>query len=254
MPNKKNHFILRLFFSMFICLLSCHCFAGPPFLTDDPEPVAYQHLELYLFSSMDKNKITVEEPDLQSPALEANWGLLPNLQLHLIVPYVWSLPTAAPAANGIGDIETGAKYRFIQETTIIPQIGIFPLLELPAGNANQNLGNGKVWIKLPIWAQKSWGAWTTYGGGGYAINSAKNMRNYFYAGWLLQKEINEHLILGAEVFTQSRVSNNSRSFTVISAGGYYNFTNHLSLLFNAGHSVLGEQHLIAYLGLYWTGP
>ena len=239
---------------MLICLISQNSFAGPPFLTDDPEPVDYHHWEMYIFSSLDKNNVADEEPNLQSPALEANWGALSNLQLHLIVPYVWSLPAAAPAANGIGDIEAGVKYRFIQETNNVPQIGIFPLLEIPAGDVTQNLGNGKVWFKLPVWVQKSWGSWTTYGGGGYAINSAKNMRNYLYAGWLLQKNINEQLTLGVEAFTQGAVSNNSRSFMVINAGGSYNFTKQFSLLFSAGHSVIGEQHLITYLGLYWTGP
>ena len=90
--------------------------AGPPFLTDDPEPVDYHHWEFYLFSNLDKNNVVDEEPNLNAPAIEFNYGALPNLQLHLIVPYAWSLPSAAPADNGLGDIETGVKYRFIQET------------------------------------------------------------------------------------------------------------------------------------------
>ena len=80
------------------------------------------------------------------------------------------------------------------------------------------------------------------------------MRNYPYAGWLLQKDINEKLTLGAEVFTQGAASINSRSFTIINAGGLYNFTKHFSLLLSAGHSVIGENHTVSYSGLYWTGP
>ena len=30
-------------------------FAGPPFLTDDPEPVDYRHWEAYLFSAYDRS-------------------------------------------------------------------------------------------------------------------------------------------------------------------------------------------------------
>ena len=30
--------------------LAARLFAGPPFLTDDPEPVDYQHWEAYLFT------------------------------------------------------------------------------------------------------------------------------------------------------------------------------------------------------------
>ncbi len=247
--NVTSRSLVPFLFSMLVSANAC---ASPPFLTDDPVPTDYGHWEVYLFSSIDKNNVTDEEPDLTAPAVELDYGALPNLQLHLLVPYVWSLPSAAPAANGIGDIETGAGYRFIQETSDVPQVGIFPVVELPTGDANQNLGNGKVWMKLPIWAQKSWGSWTTDAGGGYVINHAQNMRNYPYAGWLLQKDITEKLTLGAEVFTQGAASTNSRSSTLLNAGGSYNFTKHFSVLFSAGHSVIGEEHLVGYLGLYWA--
>lgn len=68
-------------------------------------------------------------------------------------------------------------------------------------------------MKLPLWIQKSWGPWKTYGGAGYTINPAKNMRNYPYAGWLLQNDINDKLTLGIEIFTQGADSINSRAFT-----------------------------------------
>lgn len=156
-----------------ILLIVCKAVhAGPPFLTDDPEPIDYKHGEFYLFSILDINNVALLEPDLWGLAVEINYGPLPDVHWHAIVPYAWSLPNAAPAANGLGDIELGIKYRFIHETDKMPQVGIFPLLEIPTGNANQNLGNGVTWAKFPIWAQKSWGQWTSYGGGGYAINSA----------------------------------------------------------------------------------
>jgi hypothetical protein len=248
---KARRLISQLLFWMLILSNSNNALAGPPFLTDDPEPVDYGHWEFYLFSTLDKNIID-EKVDVNAPALEFNYGALPNIQLHLIVPYALSLPMAGPSNNGIGDIETGIKYRFIQETNNMPQVGIFPLFELPTGNANRNLGNGKLWMKLPIWIQKSWESWTSYGGAGYVINPAKDMRDYPYAGWLLQKKLNEKLTLGGEVFSQEASSINNRSFTVLNAGGFYNFTNNFSLLFSAGHSIIGEQHMIAYVGLLWT--
>lgn len=236
-----------------LCFCCTTIFAGPPFLTDDPEPVEYHHYEFYFFSMLDKNNVAIEEPQLQYPAIEINWGLLSNCQLHLIVPYAWSLPNAAPAANGMGDIEVGIKYRFIQETSNRPQVGIFPLFELPIGNADRGLGNGKLWMKLPIWLQKSWGEWKTFGGVGYAVNSAIDMRNYLYGGWLVQKDFNEHLTLGIEIFSQGAVSTQSLSFTIANVGGYYNFTKNFSMLFSAGHSIAGEPHLEGYFALYWTG-
>ena len=80
------------------------------------------------------------------------------------------------------------------------------------------------------------------------------MRNYPYAGWLFQKNINDNFTLGAEIFTQGATSINTRPFTVINAGGQYNVTKHFSLLFTAGHSIVGETHKVAYFGFYFTGP
>jgi hypothetical protein len=243
-----------IFWLISIILITVHSVvhAGPPFLTDDPEPIDYKHWEFYLFSILDKNNVALLEPDLFGPAVEINWGSLPDVHLHASIPYAWSLPNAAPAAHGLGDIELGIKYRFIHETKKIPEVGIFPLIELPTGNANQNLGNGILWAKLPIWAQKSWGKWTTYGGGGYAINSVPGMLNYFFAGWLLQRTLNDHLLLGAEIFYQDALSVNSSTSTILNVGGNYNFNKNFALLFSAGHNITGQENTVGYLGLYWT--
>jgi len=59
------------------------------------------------------------------PAMEFNMGAAPNLQLHVVIPGSYVTPQGS---YGIGDIELGAKYRFIQETATCPQVGVFPML------------------------------------------------------------------------------------------------------------------------------
>jgi hypothetical protein len=51
--------------------------AGPPFITDDPEPTDYQHWELYLFSQ------GTHETGETSGVCDCNYGFLPNVQLHI---------------------------------------------------------------------------------------------------------------------------------------------------------------------------
>ncbi len=72
--------------------------------------------------------------DTSGPAVEFNWGAIPNVHLHIIVPFAAILPSnnprfapagAGPSAFGLGDIETGIKFRFVQETKRRPQIGTF---------------------------------------------------------------------------------------------------------------------------------
>jgi hypothetical protein len=226
--------------------------AGPPFLTDDPEPVPYRHWEFYLFGTMDDGPGAAV---YQGPAVEVNYGAVPGLQLHLVVPMAWSVPAQGPSATGLGDAEVGLKFRFLSETRDRPEMGIFPMAEVPTGSAAKGLGNGQVWYKLPLWIQKSWGPWTTYGGGGYVINRAPAQRSYPFAGWLLQRDLSEKWTLGGELFGQGAQSVGGSGFTLANLGGAYNFTRGFSLLFSLGRTIRGERHTVAYLALYWTwGP
>lgn len=225
-------------------------FAGPPFLTDDPEPVPFKHWEFYLFSTVDARPNSTNGT---GPAFEFNVGALPNLQVHLVLPLAFTAPVGEPSAYGLGDMEFGLKYRFIQETDYRPMVGVFPLLEIPTGDDNRGLGNGWAWCKLPLWLQKSWGPWTTYGGGGYAINPAPEQRDFFFGGCLLQRDFGERLTLGGEIFAQGRSSDDTRSFAVFNLGGIFKITPNFHLLFTGGHTLTGGSHTIGYLGLYWTG-
>jgi hypothetical protein len=152
----------------------------------------------------------------------------------------------------LGDVQLGVKYRFLHETNGWPQIAFYPAVTLPTGNAARGLGSGRAWFQLPLWVQKSWGPWTTYGGGGAALNSAADRRDYGFAGWLLQRDFGEHLTLGGELFAQGRDEDNDQGFIALNFGGSYKLTEHFSLLASAGHSVAGENHMLWYFALGWT--
>src|SRR5580704_748160 len=92
---------------------SAAALAGPPFQTDDPEPIDFQHYEFYAFASSDG---TALETDTVGPAFEFNWGALPNVHLHIIAPVSAIFPADGPRAVGFGDMELGIKYRFVQES------------------------------------------------------------------------------------------------------------------------------------------
>lgn len=226
--------------------------AGPPFLTDDPEPVDLHHWEFYVFGAGDR---TNDGDAISGPAVELNYGVAPNTQLHLVAPMARAAGPDAPWTSGFGDMEVGVKYRFLAETDSRPQVGIFPMAELPTGNSAHGLGNGRTWYRLPLWIQKSWGPWTTYGGGGVALNSAPGQRNYGFGGWLLQRDVGKYLTLGAELWNQGADTTDGRGFTAANLGGYLKISDNFNVLFSAGHSIAGERHILWYLGLYWTwGP
>ena len=97
-------------------------------------------------------------------------------------------------------MEIGAKFRFIQETGSRPQVGVFPIIMLPTGDKDKGLGSGEVQAFLPIWVQKGWGPWKTYGGAGYWVNTGADNKDYWFFGWEVQRDVTKYLTLGAEMF------------------------------------------------------
>lgn len=236
--------------------------AGPPFQTDDPTPVDLGHYEAYIFGAVDGTPV---ELDPVGPAFEFNWGAIPNIQLHAILPFGAVLPTnnpayapsgTGPSAYGLTDMEFGIKYGFVKQTKHRPQIGSFTMFEIPTGSYSKGLGVGKVWYKLPIWVEKEFGAWSLVGGVGYGVIPQTGYRNYLYGGYLVKREINKKLELSAEVFSHARegfATPQTQSSTLIDAGGYYHLRSPgFQLLFAYGHSVAGQTENYAYLGLYKT--
>ena len=229
-----------------------HAWAGPPFTTDDPEPVEYRHWEVYVASQITRDK---DGWSGTSPHLEVNYGALPNVQLHLIAPVAFVAPFHEAARFGYGDTELGVKYRFIEETDYRPQIGAFPLVEVPTGQQERGLGSGHAQVFLPLWLQKSFEPWTTYGGAGYWINPGKGNHNWWFAGWLLQRELTEGFTVGTEFFHETPSEKDGRSDTKFNIGAIYDFSDFYHLLLSAGHTVQGPNEFQAYVALQLTfGP
>lgn len=226
--------------------------AGPPYTTDDPEPVPLRHWELYLSGT---RMTDGSDRTGDAPHVEVNFGAAPGLQLHLIAPVSYARLGAEPTTWGIGDVELGAKYRFVEETEGRPQIGTFPLVELPFGNAERGLGTGHVRAFLPLWVQKAFGAWTTYGGGGYWINPGAGNRDYWFAGWQVQVQAAHAFAPGVEVYYQSPSTATGSSEVRFNAGFILDLDESSHILFSAGRAVHGCDCSQAYAAYLFTfGP
>jgi hypothetical protein len=240
-------------FALLVCFFSyAPVLAGPPFRTDDPEPVDYHHWEFYGASQVVSNQDGISGT---APHVEINFGIFQQAQIHLIIPLSFNRPRAGAFAYGPGDIELGLKYRFVNETPFVPQIGVFPLVELPAGNAAQGLGAGNVQVFLPLWVQKSWGSWTTYGGGGYLVNITRDPANSWFAGWEAQHDFSEILTIGAEAFGVLFPSASPGNEVGFDIGAILNFSDNNHMLFSAGRDILGHSDIFFYAAYQYTlGP
>jgi hypothetical protein len=221
-----------------VVLAALPAMAGPPFRTDDPEPVEYGHLEFYSFFT--GTSVTAGTSGF-GPAWEFNYGLIPDGQFHIVAPVAFDTPAGGPTQFGAGDTEFGFKYRFIQEDDKgwRPMVGVFPFLEVPTGDEKLGLGAGHWREFLPLWIQKSWGDWTTYGGGGYWINHGGGTldKDYWYFGWLLQRKVMDKLVIGAELFHQTADTIDGKDSTGFNVGAIYDFDDHNHLLMSAGRGL-----------------
>ena len=92
-----------------------------------------------------------------------------------------------PYCLGQGDVEIGAKYRFIQES-------------------------------------ESLGPWTAYGGRGYWHNPGHTIQNNWFVAWKLQRDYTQGLTIGAGVSHQTVNGNGGDAQTGFKVGPIINFT------------------------------
>ena len=233
-----------------LVLLAC-CFttvstqAGPPFVTDDPEPPPPGGWEINVPFILERTPGTTE---MDAPLFDLNYGL-PDLQLKLEIPVKIVHKDSNGTVAGAGDLLLGVKWRFFNSEKSQLQLGVYPQVLAPTGNHARGLGEGRAAFVLPLLAQKSWDKWTLYGNIGYWWQGAHETRNYFYAGAVLEREINERLELGVELFGNSPKERGGSSELAFNVGGTWQLSKHLNLLFSGGRDIVGDTHAMAYVGL-----
>lgn len=225
-------------------------FAGPPFITDDPEPVEYRAWEInygatYLHAAGATSGAL--------PGIDINYGAFPGVQLHMQPQLAYSRGDG-PHAYGVGDTELGIKYRLSAETDDKGSwmFAIYPMLELPTGSARRNLGAGAHSFYLPFWAQTTRGPWTVFGGGGYWRYSSEDARNAWAGGLTLLYQVSDRLQFGGEIFGTTPNSAYARASVGANFGGVYRVARDLSLLFSIGHGLRNASATnkgAAYLGV-----
>lgn len=202
--------------------------AGPPFVTDDPVPTDYRHWEIYGYGE----GLIPRRGGLEGEAgFDLNYGGLREVQLTATVPYGARADGASRLA--LGDVELGAKYRFVHQHdgAPLPDIAIFPRLILPTAGQS---GGGRVGAQFPAWAQKDWGRWSLFGGGGYALHPGAGARDYWFTGATLVRQLDRRTTLGVELFRQGADARGGTGSTLIDIGTTRVVAAHWSLLAAAG--------------------
>lgn len=208
----------------FLLLVTLPAYAGPPYLTDDPEPTDLHHYEIYAFGSG-----TAMRDGMDSEAgIDFNYGGAENLQLTAILPLTYEPSGKA----GLGNIELAAKYRFLEQDDFGFDVAAFPALILPS--ASMDIGAQHAALFLPLWAQKDFGSWSVFGGGGCTLNQSGDDRNFCSMGLAVTKEVVDGWRLGIEVFHQTADSIDAKASTSLGMGLTYDLSETFHLLAYGG--------------------
>jgi hypothetical protein len=230
--------MIRLFAGALLgAVLLCRspALAGPPFVTDDPEPAEYGHVEI---NSAWMGTSHLHGQDGLLPQIDINYGAAPDLQLH-VQPQMAFHRESGHLHYGLGDTELGVKYRFIAEDEDgwRPQVAVYPLLELPTGSVHDGLGAGYGRALLPLWAQKTVGDWTSYGGGGLWLNRHEDNRDYWFIGWVVLYKVSDSFSLGPELFRQTADSRDGKASSAFNIGGSYALADDNNFIFSFGRGL-----------------
>lgn len=214
------------------CLsLAGPAWAGPPYVTDDPEPTDLGHWEIYNFVAA--THIPGETDG--ATGMDFNFGAAKDLQLTLVIPLAWQNVDRA----GAGSMELAAKYRLLHQSDSgwTPDLAVFPRLFTPA--SGDRFGSTRFSLLLPVWAQKDWGAWSVFGGGGYTINPGPGQRSFWQSGLVVSRTLGDRWSLGAEVFWQGAASDDGRSFAAVNVGASWKLSEHWTLMGSVGPGLQG---------------
>jgi hypothetical protein len=128
---------------------------------------------------------------------------------------------------------------------------VFPIVEIPTVK-NSEFSNGKTKIYLPVWIQKSWGEFTTYGGVGYWINPGTGNKDWIFSGWEIQYNFSPLITIGGELFYHTATTKEDKASTGFNLGGSINPSEKIHIIFSAGNTFSRDNSFTSYLGVLWT--
>jgi hypothetical protein len=218
--------------------------AGPPYQTDDPEPVAYRNYEIYIGFEGD---YTHGDNQTSAPFVEINYGPLHNVQIAASLPMSISSNPGSPLHYGVGNADFGIKYRFIPESSWRPQVSFYPSIGLPTGIESPEVDGNTQTLFLPLWAQKTLGRVTLFGGGGWERNLGAGSRSYWSGGLAGTYAFTEQVNAGVEIFSSGPDKLGERGVTNVGFGMNDDYSKIHSVVLSLGTSIAGERSFHGYL-------
>jgi hypothetical protein len=229
------------------CLL---CACGPlhaqlPFYTDDTGVTERGKWHFEFFNEYDALQLQYPNVKQNTANFKLNYGLPHNLEIDVDSPYLSIYRSAGnQPSKGVGDTNMGIKAAFHKEssTSRVPALAASFYIELPTGDATQQLGSGLEDYWLNMIAQKSLSPKTRLtanvgylfaGNTSTGALGTQNTRGHVVPGGLsLLHDFSPSLTLGAEIYgAYTNNGNLGRSQFQAMTGGQYALRNGFSFCF-----------------------
>jgi hypothetical protein len=229
-----------------------------PFYTDDPAVTERGEWHFEFFNEYDALQLQYPNLKQNTANFKLNYGLPHNLEVDVDSPYlsIHRAPGDQPS-TGLGDTNMGIKAKLHKEssTSRVPALAASFYVELPTGDASQQLGSGLRDYWLNLIAQKSLTPKTRITGNlGYlfagntstgvlGIQTARG--HVFPSGLSLQHDFRSSLTLGAELYGAYTGNEDlGKSQLQAMVGGQYVIHKGLSLCFGLlGGKYVASPHL-----------
>ncbi len=219
-----------------VTLWASTAWAGVPFVTDDADTPEAGHFEINVAGQYTR----LEGGSFGTvPSVEVNYGVTDKLQITVLTPLAFSQVKGEGTNFGLGDIELGVKYRFIDadDWGWKPSVAFAPTVTMPSGIEARGLGAGRFQVSLPIWLSKDFNKWTVFGGGSYNINPGPDQLNWWFVGVGVLYEIDASWTLGAEIFHTTPTVHGETNSTAFNVGVIYNISDRHHLMLSAGRNL-----------------
>jgi hypothetical protein len=236
---------------VFVAILwACPALAGAPFVTDDADTPDAKHFEINLAAQYTRFQ---GGSAAAIPSLEVNYGVTDKLQVSVLTPLAMAHTDGTGTNIGVGDIEFGVKYRFVDadDWGWRPGVAFAPSIVVPSGSEARGLGTGRTQGFLPIWLTKEFDQWTVFGGGGYNINPGSDRLNWWFTGVGVTRELSPKWTVGTELFHTTPTDRGAKDNTAANIGVIYNISDTHHLMLSVGRNLVNAREnnaFSAYIG------
>jgi len=220
---------------------------GPPLLTDDPGTPESGEWEINVAATADA---VPGGRSYELPVLDLNYGAGGHVQLTLSLPLAVSHASHAGRHGDLGEVEAGAKWRFVDQGGAWPaDVSMFPKVVFHPPVAGAGEGTEVI---LPLEAARAFGAFAVNVDAGRVVR--RHAPGLWFYGAALQYARAERMQWLAELHAERVADEATTRF--LNAGFRRDLDAHRVLLFSLGHNVFSggaPGETIAYLGVQFHG-